>query len=95
MSLTLRPALELQLQQQRSPQEEAAEWEQHLKIWLELMLGTRYLLETPGKKARKLLLVVHHTGVLSTNKEHLKCVSYLCWRPRNERVEEIVKSFCL
>lgn len=55
LSLTLRLLPELQLQQQHSPQEEAAEWEQHLKTWLELMLETHYLLETPGKKAKKLL----------------------------------------
>lgn len=47
---TLLLAQELQQQrQQHSPQEEAAVWEQRLKIWQGSMSATHCLSETPGK----------------------------------------------
>lgn len=57
-------------------------------------VGDTLFVGDPWKKDKKATFQWYVTlEQINTNKEYFKCVSYLCWRPRNERAGEFVRAF--
>lgn len=86
----LTPPLVRELQQHRlhCPQEEAAVWEQRLKIWQELRWETHCSLENPVRSSEE-----HVTDALSDRKTTVNNMRillyvffYLCWGPTRIKI---------